>query len=75
MASSRDGDTILAEIISDSLDLKEGVIHLAELPIGASVVGPCLRGLFHPVVTMLALATIILSGSEPMCERHTRALV
>jgi len=75
MASSRDGDTILAEIISDSLDLKEGVIHLAELPVSVPIVGPRLGGLFHPVVTMLALATIILSGSEPMCERHTRALV
>jgi hypothetical protein len=55
MDPSRDKDTIFTEFISNSLDVEEDIIHLAELLIGVPVVGPGLSGMFYPLVTMLAL--------------------
>lgn len=64
MVPSRDRDTILAEIISDSLGLKEYVIHLAKLLIGVPVVSSGLGGMFHPLVKMLALVMVIVGRSD-----------
>jgi len=41
--------------------MKEGVVHLPDLLIGAPVVCPGLGGVFHPLMTMLALMMVTLS--------------
>lgn len=75
MVSSRDRDAIFSKFISDSLDVKGDIIHLAELLIGTPVVGPRLGRLLHPLVTMFTLAMITFSRPHQKPEGLTRPLV
>ena len=62
MVSPWDRNTILTELVSNFFDMEEGVIHLAKLLIRFPIVCSCPRGLFYPLVTVLALIIRVISG-------------
>lgn len=55
MGPSGNRNTVLAELVGDSLNMKQRVIHLAELLVGVPVVGSGLGAMLHPLVAMLTL--------------------
>ena len=75
MISSWDGNAVLAEVISNPFDVKEGIVHLAELLISAPVVRLGLGGLFHPLVMVFALTAVVLRRSCAKWEKRTIAVV
>ena len=72
---SWDGDTNFTKAISDSPDVEEAVVHLAELLIGVPVVCPSLGGPLYPLVTMLTLMEAVLRNSHQNWEARTIAVV